>query len=166
MAGGLHALVLSGADAALAGGYASGDPTAELLLAAIARHQDHMMRWLDSPPQTNEVGRSAALIGAARFVAGLSPLPLDVLELGASAGLNLNFHRYRLVPDRGAAPDPGIFEPGDVILRPVWKGAVPETAFKVAAGEGVDLRPVDAVGDADRLLAYCWADQALSLIHI
>ncbi|TRW95757.1 DUF2332 domain-containing protein [Paracoccus sp. M683] len=159
LAGALHALVLSQADAELAAAYQAGDPGAPLLLAAIQRHQAHVMHWLDSPPQTNEVGRSAALIGAARFLAGLSPLPLDLLELGASAGLNLNFHRYLLAPDRGLAPDPRIFGPGDVVLAPVWQGDLPATAFTVGAGEGVDLRPVDARRDADRLLAYCWPDQ-------
>ncbi len=65
-------------------------------------HAETILSWLDSPPQTNEVARSAALIGAARFLSALSPLPLRLLELGASAGLNLNFDRYHLVRGKPA----------------------------------------------------------------
>ncbi|AUH63308.1 DUF2332 domain-containing protein [Paracoccus zhejiangensis] len=166
LAGALHHLVLSGRAPAQAAGYAAGDPSAEVMLAAIAANEEMVMAWLDSPPQTNEVGRSAALIAAARFLAGRHPLPFELLELGASAGLNLNFARYRLVPDRGAAPDPGIFLPGEVVLSPLWTGEFPEAEFMVSAAEGVDLRPVDPVKGAERLLAYCWADQAERLARL
>lgn len=160
MAGALHALVLSGADDELARAYAAGDPAPDLLLRVIARHPDHVMAWLDSPPQTNEVGRSAVLIAAARFLAALTPLPMEVLELGASAGLNLNFHRYRL------EPGPGETDEAEVHLRPDWQGDLPAQPFTVAAAAGVDLRPVDAVRDADRLLAYCWPDQAARMTRL
>ncbi|RNF34235.1 DUF2332 domain-containing protein [Paracoccus methylarcula] len=170
LCGGLHALVLTGADKALAAAYANARPTAGVLLQAIARHEDHLLDWLQGPPQTNEVGRAAAIIAAARFAAGFCPLPIRALELGASAGLNLNFHRYELRP-QGALPpsgpgepdSPGIFleEEGlsPVVLRPGWTGDVPQADIKVTEAEGVDLRPVDPVGDELRLLAYCWAGQ-------
>ncbi|WP_299838013.1 DUF2332 family protein [uncultured Paracoccus sp.] len=179
LAGALHHLVLSGRTPALAAAYAVGDPPVETMLAAIAAHEALVLDWLDSPPQTNEVGRSAVLIAAARFLTGLHPLPFELLELGASAGLNLNFARYRLAPDRGAArrrlvlepvahqsATPEIFLPGEVVLSPRWTGEFPETEFVVAAAEGVDLRPVDPVTGAERLLAYCWADQPERLARL
>ncbi|MFV0303377.1 MAG: DUF2332 domain-containing protein [Paracoccus sp. (in: a-proteobacteria)] len=166
LAGALHHLVLSGRAPDLAAAYAAGEPAVPVLLAAVADHEALIMDWLDSPPQTNEVGRSAVLIGTARFLAELHPRPFDVLELGASAGLNLNFHRYRLVPDRGSTPDPGIFSQGEAMLSPVWRGALPAAPFDVVAAAGVDLRPVDPVRDEARLLAYCWADQAARLARL
>ena len=179
LAGALHHLVLSSRAPALAAAYAAGDPSRAALLAAIADNEALVLDWLDSPPQTNEVGRSAALIAAARFLAGLHPLPFELLELGASAGLNLNFARYRLAPDRGAArrrlvlepmahqsATPGILLPGEVVLSPVWTGEFPRADFVVATAEGVDLRPIDPVTGAERLLAYCWADQPARLARL
>lgn len=157
MAGALHALVLSGADPALAAAYAQGDVPTDLLLAAIDTHSAHFLHWLDNPPQTNEVGRAAILIAAARFLADLTPLPLELSELGASAGLNLNFHRYRLVPEPVAQQ--AEFDRDDVILTPEWRDDLPKAGFQVAGAAGVDLRPVDPVTDGARLLAYCWPDQ-------
>ena len=154
LTGALHALVLTGLAPDLATAYQRGNPSAELLLGAIAVHEDFVDRWLDSPPQTNEVGRSAAIIAALRF---LRPArSLRVMELGASAGLNLNWHRYHLATASGdtAAGD-------GVVLRPEWRGAEAPTPvmMRVDEARGVDLRPVDAVADPLRLLAYCWPDQ-------
>lgn len=170
LCGGLHALVLTGKDEALAAAYANTRPTAKILQQAIATHEDYLLDWLQGPPQTNEVGRAAAIIAAARFASEHCALPIRALELGASAGLNLNFHRYDLQP-QGALPpsgpegpdSPGIFleEEGlsPVVLRPGWSGDVPRAGIEVIEAEGVDLRPVDPVGDELRLLAYCWAGQ-------
>lgn len=156
LCGALHALVLDGRNAALADAYAARRVGAALLLAVLARHEGFILGWLDSPPQTNEVGRAAALIAGARFLGGLCPLPMRVLELGASAGLNLNFHRYHLAPDSG---------PG-VVLDPDWRGERPEAGFQVVTARGVDLRPLDPVADGLRLMAYCWADQDARLARL
>ncbi|WP_282602141.1 DUF2332 domain-containing protein [Paracoccus sp. PARArs4] len=152
--GALHALVLTGRDPALADAYAARNVSAALLLAAIDAHQDFVLDWLNSPPQTNEVARSAALIGAARFLSGQCALPLSLLELGASAGLNLNFDRYHLFTGSG------------VVLTPEWRGDVPQGSFAVADRCGVDLNPLDARADGLRLMAYCWADQEARLARL
>lgn len=159
LAGGLHALVLRGAAPALARAYQAGSVTLTPLLETIAAEQRFLMGWLDSPPQTNEVARAAAIIAAARFVAALCPLPMTVLELGASAGLNLNFHRYHLDPNGNIGEGDG----SRVMLTPEWRGDVPTTEPQIAASEGVDLRPLDPARDGARLLAYCWADQPVRL---
>lgn len=162
IAGGLHWLVRDGRDAELAGVYPPHAPTgrqlALALSAALARHQDFMLDWIKSPPQTNEVRRSAVLIAAAHWLAWRHPLPLVLSELGASAGLNLMWDRYAL--DVG----PVTLGPRDARLRlsPDWTGVPPEpAAITVAERRGVDLNPLQLrdAGAQQRLFAYLWPDQ-------
>src|SRR5207253_1719152 len=60
----------------------------------ISREDERLTAFLDSPPQTNEVSRSAALLPGYLAIARLAGLPLAIREIGASAGLNLFFDRY------------------------------------------------------------------------
>ncbi len=153
LGGGLHALILTGADEELAEAYAGGDPVAAAL-EAMERHAAHLMHWLDQPPQTNEVRRSAALVAGAHVIAARFGLPLVLSELGCSGGLNLMWDRCRLtLPGevRGAGP---------IRLTPEWEGALPPaTPFTIVDRRGVDLNPLDPVLDRLRLLAYLWPDQ-------
>lgn len=174
LCGALHALVLTDADPSLVTMYRARRVEDSVLLAALRDHGATILTWLDSPPQTNEVARSAAIIAGARFAAGHAPLPIRALELGASAGLNLNFHRYDLRP-KGALPPAACGDsPQDmsakarpaVVLEPEWSGAVPGGAIGVAETEGVDVRPLDPVRDGLRLMAYCWADQAARMARL
>ncbi|WP_407494696.1 DUF2332 domain-containing protein [Pseudooceanicola sp. MF1-13] len=163
-AGGLHALVLMGRDDGLIAAYPPNDTSDGTLWAAIRAamdaHTDHLMHWLDSAPQTNEVRRSAAMISAAHILAARCPgLPLCLSELGASAGLNLFFDRFALsLPDgttRGA-PQPVL------TLSPDWSGPLPPKApFTVAERRGVDLNPLNPTepNDVLRLRSYTWPDQ-------
>jgi hypothetical protein len=113
-------------------------------------------RFLDSPPQTNEVRRAAALIASAHWLHGLHPLPIRLSELGASAGLNLMWDHFaleangiRLGPDNPA-----------LTLTPDWTGPLPRPApVHVSHRAGVDLNPLDPQKDGLRLRAYLWADQ-------
>jgi len=85
-------------------------------------------------------------------------LPLSLMELGASAGLNLNWDRFALeVAGRRYGPDDAA-----LTLRPDWRGPLPPQARPLVAGRaGVDLNPIDARAAAGRLrlLAYLWPDQ-------
>lgn len=157
LAGGLHALVLTGADPGLAAAYADagGDPT-KAALAAIQRHPDVLLNWLKSPPQTNEVRRSAVLIAAAHWLTARVGLPIVLSELGASAGLNLLWDHYGLdLEGRHFGPDIPVFT-----LSTDWSGPLPpEETPKVLDRRGVDLNPLDPIDDRLRLLAYLWADQ-------
>lgn len=56
--------------------------------------------------------------------------------------------------------------PGEVLLRPDWRGDMPEGGFTVAEAEGIDLRPLDPAADGLRLMAYCWADQEARLARL
>ncbi len=157
LAGGLHALVLTRADPKLANAYAdsAADPT-DAALAAIGRHPDHLLNWLTSPPQTNEVRRSTVLIAAGHWLTARHRLPLVLSELGASAGLNLMWDHYALQVEGQT------FSPKDaaLTLTPDWSGPLPPTAQpRVIARRGVDLNPLDPHADRLGLMAYLWADQ-------
>ena len=95
IAGGLHALARDGRRPALSAIWAggAGDPAAAAR-AAFADETEFLLPWLSSPPQTNEPGRSAILLGGALIAAQRVNMPFELLEIGASAGLNLNFDRY------------------------------------------------------------------------
>ena len=122
-AGALHALAREGRDAGVSAAWppgAEGDPVAAAL-AAFERHADWLDPWLDGPPQTNETGRSGALLGGLLALAERTGgMPVDLLEIGASAGLNQNLDgfRYDFGEERGwgEADSP-------VRVRHAWRGA-------------------------------------------
>src|SRR5690606_1800740 len=109
--------------------------------------------------QTNEVGRSAALAGGFAEVQARTGLPLRVLELGASAGLNLRFDRYAYDTGHVVAGDPT----SPVRFERVWEGSPPPlpARFEVAERRGCDRDPIDPTSDEGRLTlrSYVWADQ-------
>lgn len=156
LAGGLHALILTGRDPVLAAAYASGDDPTDAALAAIRRHPAFLLDWLTSPPQTNEVRRSAPLIAAAHWLTARFGLPLILSELGASAGLNLLWDHYALRVGGGTL---GPADP-TLTLTPDWTGPLPAPATPtILDRRGVDLNPLDPVADRLRLLSYIWPDQ-------
>jgi hypothetical protein len=156
LCGGLHGLVRAGAVPELAALYPPHEPPGEAALAAALRpvlDRADLTPWLDSAPQTNEVGRSAVLMAGLLVAAEVLRRPLHLLELGASAGLNLILDRYCYDLCGVRTGDPA----SSLQLRPEWKGGPPPVAEVTIAGwRGVDLRPAD---DPDRLLAYIWPDQ-------
>lgn len=174
LAGALHALVQSGQDPALAAVYppheAPDVPTDaptdaalwDAIEAALTEHEDFVQLWLDSPPQTNEVRRSAVLIALAGWLQDRIGLPLVLSELGASAGLNLLWDCYGLhAGGRSLGPADPVLE-----LTPDWRGRALGTALpRVAARRGVDLNPLDPQADRLRLMSYLWADQTDRLIR-
>lgn len=159
--GGLHALVLAGGDAALAAVFAGEvvdeDAVIGVLHDVFARHGDTLMPWLDGPPQTNEPGRSGALILGLIDIARRHGPRVEVLEIGSSAGLNLLIDRYRF--DLGGTllglPD------SPVTIRPDWTGPpAPPVALDIVGTRGCDICPMDATDPAvaARLSAYIWPE--------
>lgn len=162
--GGLHALVLTGAAPYLAAFY----PPAHLdraglraaLADAIAENDAFLTGFLDTPPQTNETGRSSMILGAALTVAQETGLPLSVFEVGTSAGLNLWFSRYGY--DFGNGLNWG-GAGAPVTISSDWSGAAPPLGqpLQVTGQLGCDRAPLD-IRDTDqhlRLLSYIWPDQ-------
>jgi hypothetical protein len=167
--GGAHALALSGRAPGLAAFYPSaggkadaepGSPQAWAALRQTFAEQGQTIRtWLNHPPQTNEVGRAAALLGGLRHIAAEKTLPIRLVEVGASAGLNLRADHFYVPGDAGSFGDPN----SPVLLSGGWQGeAPPESHIEVAERIGGDLSPVDPTTPEGRLrlTAYVWPDQA------
>ena len=162
--GGLHYLALAGRAPLLAAQLPStgGQPGPGLwpaIAAALAANRVELRRGLESPPQTNEIGRSAVFLGGFLEVADRSRLPLHLLEIGASAGLNLCWDRfaYRLGPHRWQGVEPVL------TLDTDWRGVPPrlDAPIVVASRHACDQRPVD-LADPEarlRLQGYVWPDQ-------
>lgn len=121
LCGALHALRLQG-DGTLTAVYppqaVSDDAIWRAVAEALSTHAAAINAFIDSPPQTNEVRRAAALIAAAHVVADHFDTPIRLSELGASAGLNLNFDRFALLA-QGARFGP---EDAALTLTPDWDG--------------------------------------------
>jgi hypothetical protein len=167
--GGLHALVQAGGDAGLASVY-SGAVTGQAAILAIlervlAEHEAALLPWFDGPPQTNEPGRSAALMLGLLEIARRHGPKIEVLEIGSSAGLNLLIDRYRF--DLGGTLVGPAQSP--VTITPVWKGppavAVP---IEFVSVRGSDVMPLDATDPAvaTRLAAYVWPETPERLARV
>jgi hypothetical protein len=167
--GGAHALALSGRAPELAAYYPSAGGTLDPALGSprawaalrrtFAEHGEEISSWLDHPPQTNEVGRAAALLGGLRHIAAEQDLPIRLIEVGASAGLNLRADHFYVPGDAGSYGDPD----SPVVLLGGWQGEPPPTShIEVIERIGGDLSPVDPTTPAGRLrlTAYVWPDQA------
>jgi len=162
--GSVHRLVLQGALPELAayypsvGGRSDGDAAWPAFRAAIRRHVGTLAALVDRPVQTNEVGRSSALLGGFLLVAR-DGLPLRLLEVGASGGLNLRWDRYRYECAGTAWGDPG----SGVKLVDAFADALPpfDVAVRVADRRGCDRCPIDPSSEEGELtlLSYIWADQ-------
>ncbi len=159
----VHYLLLGGLDHPLADVYAgrsTADP-APLFREVCLAHRDEVLELLATRrTQTNECGRSAVIVAGLAWVAGRVGEPLALLDVGASAGLNLLCDRYRI--DYGAA---GVTGPPDSSVRiecRVLRGHPPIGARSLALAEriGLDRAPVDLHDpDAARwLLACVWPD--------
>ena len=165
VAGALHSLALDTTDAALAALYppqcerfdALATPAA--IAAALQRHRDRVEDYLRSPPQTNEIGRSAVLLGGFATIARATGLPLAGFEIGASAGLNSLWHRYRYELGNGLhwgnAASP-------VSIRSDWHGPAPALPahIELASHAASDVAPLDLAqrGVALRLASYVWPE--------
>jgi len=160
--GGVHRLALEGRAGELSAHYPStgGRPGRELartFTSTVAAHRTELERRMADGVQTNEVGRSVALLGGFPTVAARG-LPLRVLEVGASAGLNLRFDHYRFEAGGKA------FGPTDSPVRFVgaWSGPPPalDQPCLVSERRGCDVAPIDPTTSDGRLTlrSYVWPD--------
>lgn len=163
-----HALYQSGKAPALAALYegkiVDQDHVNHLIDAALREFDDFIYPWLDTPPQTNEPGRCAALMGGLMVLTARHNLPIEILEIGSSAGLNLNISRYAF--DLGGVKT----GPSDsqVLIKPEWRGLnTPPPVHPDIIAKGVDLHPMDCNDERtrERLLAYVWPEQKLRFEH-
>lgn len=125
---------------------------------AFASHGEFIRRFTaEQNVQTNEVQRSWALLPA--FLTVADERPLDLLELGPSAGLNLLWDRYRYRYSAGTWGESSLTLAGDE--RTALPGSLLDRRVDVVRRRGIDLNPVDATTDhgARLLQAFIWADQ-------
>ncbi|WP_274423361.1 DUF2332 domain-containing protein [Chelativorans sp. YIM 93263] len=167
LCGALHRLVLSGKDDDLAAAYpphqVSDETVRKALSAALARHDGWICEALDSPPQTNEIGRSAMLLPGFLHVGQETGMPLAIREIGASAGLNLLFDRFSYRYGEACWGD----EASPVKMEPEVRGKVPPLGgfLDIASREGSDIAPV-AISDPEqrlKLKSFIWPDQPARL---
>jgi hypothetical protein len=144
--GGLHYLVLAG--------QASWDDVD----GALVQHAAFLARWTtEQDVQTNEVQRAWGLLPG--FLSVADARPLDLLELGPSAGLNLLWDHYRYRYSTGTWGDGPLELSGDDRVPP--PAELLARRVTVARRRGIDLNPVDVTTEhgARLLQAFVWADQ-------
>jgi hypothetical protein len=158
---GIQRLVLSGAEPRLAvyypnlGGTAAPDGAWQDFEPVLRRHVGELRAALAIAPQTNEPGRSVPLLLGLFDAVRRSGLPsVRLLELGASAGLNL------LVDEFFIAGDGWSYGPA---TSPLWlvdavDGPVTPVPFAVVQRRGCDLAPVDVSTAEGRLwlTSFVW----------
>jgi hypothetical protein len=167
--GALHHLVLAGKAPELATFYpttgGAGNPqrawpAAE---AVIREHAELIRSRLRQIVQTNEPGRSTVLYPALLWLTAQHRLPIRLLEIGASAGLNLLVDRYSYVNNRhalGAPASPVRFEaPWHPPLPPELVDSAQN--LSITSRAGCDLNPLNPRDPDDRItiLSYIWPDE-------
>ncbi len=167
--GALHYLVLSGQAPGLADYYPSAggerpiDGVWSAAQAAVEEHFDQIRTRLHRTVQTNEPGRSAVLFPALLWLTDRHQRPIRLLEIGASAGLNLLADRYTYVVDGRELGDPA----SPLRFEDPWKPPPPidldaaAAGLRIVARAGCDPAPLDPNRPDDQitLLSYIWPDE-------
>lgn len=167
----VHYLLLRGGDDPLALFYAdltrkpnTADDPYPIFRAFCFEHADEMIALITTRRvQTNEVARCALFLPTFTLIARrLGGQPFALIEVGSSAGLNLNWDKYAY--DYG-----GEQVYGDVLspillkceLRGETQPPLPTELLQVASRTGIDLHPND-VNDEDSMLwlrSLVWPEQ-------
>ncbi|MGC1335070.1 MAG: DUF2332 domain-containing protein [Candidatus Cybelea sp.] len=166
LAAALHYLALDGEPTLLkhypsVGGDGDGRAAWNAGRAILAQHRDQVAQLFTGNVQTNEPARSMPILVAFLWLAARFNLPVRAFEVGASAGLNLRFDRYRY-----EEPD---WSWGDadsaLVLRNATERGRPKNLradLNVTERRGCDLSPIDlnSKNDRLRLQSFVWPDQA------
>lgn len=167
--GAVHYMALTGDAPDVAAHFPStggdGDPTAAwpAIVDLLRGAPLELAAGLTTAPQTNEVGRAAALFGALLHIAGPDPLPVRLFEIGASAGLNLRADRfcYRSADGHRYGPmSPVDLDPAFATMPPAAYGPI-----HVVERRGADTAPIDPLTPegAARVTSFVWPDQPARL---
>jgi hypothetical protein len=161
VAGGLHQLHLTGAEPRMATIY-DGSITDQaaidaLICEIVADHDAAMLPWFDSPPQTNEAGRSSSFIAGLSWLSARVGPRFELNELGASAGINTMMDRYHY--DLGGVQFGPAASP--MQIKPEWRGPPPpDNAVEIVSIHGCDQGPIDLSDPAAalRVKSYVWPE--------
>jgi len=161
LAGGFHDLFRRGVEPGLGDiyrGEVTDQATVDRIVSEIVvRHDAELLPWFESPPQTNEAGRSASFVAALHWLASRVAPHFELNEIGSSAGMNLLIDRYRY--DLGGVTSGPADAP--VTICPIWNGPPPPAnPFTIHSVQGCDIQPIDVRDDAaaNRLMAYIWPE--------
>ncbi len=159
----VHYLILEGADHPLADVYAgrSGGHPGSLFLDFFRSRQEDVMALLAVRHiQTNECGRSAVIGPGLTWVASRLNGPYCLVDVGASAGLNLLCDHFRI--DYGPYGTTGPLDAEVQISCHVVGGRPPiaDRLPSLASRIGIDRSPINLANpdDARWLLACVWPD--------
>jgi hypothetical protein len=172
----LHYLVLRGQAPALAayfpssGGREAPAGAWPVAAATLAERFEEVRERLRHGVQTNEPGRSAALYGGLLWASERLRAPLRVLEIGASAGLNLLADRFAYVVGGELLGEPD----SPLRFEEPWRGvpvsdpAAAARRLDVAERRGCDPAPIDAraPGARELLMSYVWPDEPERLARL
>ena len=172
LAGALHHAVLSGASPELAQAYPIGNNVWEIdaiwprAVVWLSDNIEAVRAFIQSPPQTNETRRSIIFLPGFLKLAARFQMPLHLLEMGASAGLNQNWDSFNYETESWSRAGDS-----DVTVRSDWRAAAPEhldAQVQIASRAACDLKPID-LSDPEqvlRLKCYTWADQQERLTRL
>lgn len=163
--GALHDVALSGTAPEVSAAWPStacgGDADAAwvAVIGAATDREETLSAFMAHEPQTNEVRRSICLFPGFLTIGKETGLELRCFEIGASAGLNQIWDRYRYefgAHTWGPSPTP-------LTLDTAWRGSPPPISASLLVQEraACDRRPIDLTDTSARrrLKAYIWADQ-------
>ncbi len=130
----------------------------------VAGHRDALAALIESRvTNTNEVGRAAILHPGFRAVAAEAGGPLNLVEIGPSAGLNMIWPRYGVRYSRGGETAASIAPDAPLVIDAELRGEnLPPTgpAPQIAARIGLELNPNDLTDPDNRdwLRALVWPE--------
>ena len=168
---GLHELVLAGGAPELAEFYPSAGGTKSpagvwpVARKAIEEHGPWLAERVLRTVQTNDVGRSAVLYAALLWVTDRTRRPIRLLEIGASAGMNLLADRYAYAVNGIGLGDPSsevrFDEPFDPGAAPAFDLRAAAERLTITSRAGCDAHPLSLADPTDhrRLLSYIWPDE-------
>ncbi|MDA9918642.1 DUF2332 domain-containing protein, partial [Erythrobacter sp.] len=139
-----------------------------LVCELVETYDTVLLPWLDGPPQTNEAGRAASIMGGLLWLAQRTVPKFELFELGASAGVLTMLDRYRFHLGGTAVGPLG----SPMQIEPNWRGegAPPKAPdnFQILSVHGCDVAPID-LSDPDsalRLKSYVWPDAPGRMVRI
>lgn len=144
----------------------AGDPWATFR-TALSAHGPWIANFVrEQPVQTNVVQRCWALLPLFLTVARAVPMPMDLIELGTSAGLNLYWDSYHYRYKAGEWGSPK----SSVSLNGEERAPVPaellNTRVTVRRRRGIDLNPIDVTSAKGLRLLQTFARDEEYSAHI
>ena len=131
----------------------------------VAAHRDQVTALVETRvTNTNEAARSCVLRAGFAALAEVEPAPLQLIEIGPSAGLNMIWDRYGMRYRRDGAVVAEIAPDAPLVLECDVRGEIipPLLPQPVIVGRiGLELHPVNLsdADDRDWLRALVWPDQ-------